>query len=183
MAVYDTGNGVSGAAHVFVSSVLNGVVARFDITYSAAGLNQVVTMIANGMNHRTDPAALVLGPSGLAYDPTHDKLYIANSGDNAIYEIAGAAAAAGPVTPTLFFQDVTHLHGPLNMSILPNGHLVVADSDGSNADPNQPSELVEFSATGSVFGADAGGREQRRRIRLRGEQRGLGNHPPGRGGR
>jgi hypothetical protein len=34
MAVVDTGNGVSGTAHVFLSNVLSGVVSRFDITYS-----------------------------------------------------------------------------------------------------------------------------------------------------
>jgi hypothetical protein len=32
-----------------------------------------------------------------------------------------------------------------------NGHLPQeTNSDGSNADPNQPSELVEFSATGRI---------------------------------
>jgi hypothetical protein len=30
----------------------------------------------------------------------------------------------------------------------PTGHLLVANSDGSNADPNQPSELVEFTTAG-----------------------------------
>jgi hypothetical protein len=34
------------------------------------------------------------------------------------------------------------------MAWAPNGHLLVANSDGSNADPNQPSELVEFTTTG-----------------------------------
>jgi hypothetical protein len=35
---------------------------------------------------------------------------------------------------------------------LPNGHLVVANSDGSNADPNQPSELVEYTSAGAFVG-------------------------------
>ncbi len=38
------------------------------------------------------------------------------------------------------------------MSILPNGHLLIANSDGSNADPNQPSELVEYTAAGTFVG-------------------------------
>ncbi len=152
MAVYDTGNGVSGTAHVFLSNVLNGVIARFDLTYSATTLSTAVTTIASGMNHRSDPASLELGPSGLAYDPAHDKLYVASSADNAIYEISGAVAALGPVTPTLLLQDATHLHGPLDVSILPDGHILIANSDGSNVDPNQPSELVEYSATGQFLG-------------------------------
>lgn len=38
MAVYDTGNGVSGTAKVFLSNVLSGVVSRFDISYTATAL-------------------------------------------------------------------------------------------------------------------------------------------------
>jgi len=36
------------------------------------------------------------------------------------------------------------------MTFAPNGDLLVANSDGSNADPNQPSEIVEFT-TGGQF--------------------------------
>jgi len=32
--------------------------------------------------------------------------------------------------------------------LAPNGHLLVANSDGNNADPNQPSEIVEFTIGG-----------------------------------
>jgi hypothetical protein len=42
------------------------------------------------------------------------------------------------------------LHGPIDLAITPIGHLLVANSDGSNADPNQPSELEEFT-TGGQF--------------------------------
>ena len=37
MAIYDTGNGVTGTAHVFLSNVLSGVISRIDINYSATG--------------------------------------------------------------------------------------------------------------------------------------------------
>jgi len=39
----------------------------------------------------------------------------------------------------------------------PTGDLIIANSDGSNVDPNQPSELVEFTTTGkfvSQFSVD-----------------------------
>ena len=34
----------------------------------------------------------------------------------------------------------------------PNGDLITANSDAVNADPNQPSELVEFTTTGQFVG-------------------------------
>ncbi len=151
MAVYDTGSNGTGTAHVFVSNVLSGVISRFDITYTPTSLSATVTVIANGMNHRTDPAALVLGPSGLAYSPANDTLYVVSSADNAIYEIPTAVATHSALSPTLLFEDAIHLHGPLDLSILPNGHFLVANSDGSNADPNQPSELVEYTPTGEFL--------------------------------
>jgi DNA-binding beta-propeller fold protein YncE len=148
MAIYDTGNGVSGTAHVFLSNVLSGVVSRFDITYTATTINAIDLVLANNFSHRADPAALELGPSGLAYNPQIDTLYVASSADNAIYEIPKAVASSSAVSATLLVQDLVHLHGPLDLAILPNNHLVVANSDGSNLDPNQPSELVEYTATG-----------------------------------
>ena len=152
MAVDDTGTGGFGSADVFVSNVLSGVVSRFDLNYAPAQLNATALVLANGFNHRLDPAALVLGPSGLAYSAANDTLYVASSTDNAVYEIPAATAPhAAPVTASLFFQDFTHLHGPLDLAILPNGHFLIANSDGSNADPNQSSELVEYTATGQFL--------------------------------
>jgi hypothetical protein len=52
----------------------------------------------------------------------------------------------------LLISDLTHLHGPLDIAILPDGDLVIAQSDGTNVDPNQPSELVEYTAAGQFVG-------------------------------
>jgi hypothetical protein len=41
-----------------------------------------------------------------------------------------------------------HLHGPLAMALAPNGDFLVANSDVINPDPNQPSEIVEFTKDG-----------------------------------
>ena len=147
MAIADSGNGF---ASMFVSNVLDGSIVRFDLTY-IGGLkvyNQV--KIAAGMNNRTDPVAFVLGPSGLAIDAVNDILYVASSADNVIYSIPGALTieSGNPVTPTPVYSDMVHLHGPLDLALLPNGNLIVANSDGSNADPNQPSEIVEFTTKG-----------------------------------
>jgi len=151
MAVYDTGSNGTGVAHIFLSNVLSGVVSRIDASYTPGGLQATATVLATGFTHRPDAAALELGPSGMAYNVATNTLFVASSSDNAIYEIPTAATTFASVTPTLFFADPTHLHGPLDLAILPNGHFVVANSDGSNADPNQPSELVEYSATGQFL--------------------------------
>lgn len=152
MAVYDTGTNGTGVAHVFLSNILSGVVSRLDIGYTPGSLSASDLVLASGFNHRGDPAALELGPSGLVYDRVHDVLLVASSLDNAVYQISNAATTNSTQTASLLFSDLTHLHGPLDLTILPNGHLLVANSDGSNADQNQPSELVEFSPAGQFLG-------------------------------
>ncbi len=149
MAVYDQG----GSAQIFFSNVLNGTVTRLDVAFSADGATVAIRRaltVAQGYNHRTDPAALVLGPSGLFYDQQHDILYVASSADNAVYAVqdAGSRGDASEGTGTVIYQDLTHLHGPIDLAMAPNGHLIVANSDGSNANPNEPSELVEFTING-----------------------------------
>jgi hypothetical protein len=49
---------------------------------------------------------------------------------------------------TVMYSDNVHLHGPLGMIQAPNGHLIVSNNDAVNPDPNQPSELVEFTKDG-----------------------------------
>lgn len=151
MAVHDEGDGYSGKAQVFLSNVLSGTISRIDIKYKPNNIDISAMVLASGFNHRSDPVAVVLGPSGLAFDAKHDTLYVASSADNAIYQIDGAAYAKTTVGATLFFQDLMHLHGPLDIALLPNGHLLVANSDGSNVDPNQPSELVEYNQEGQFL--------------------------------
>jgi hypothetical protein len=45
-----------------------------------------MTQIASGYARAANPAAVVLAPTGLAFDATTDTLYVASTGDNAIYE-------------------------------------------------------------------------------------------------
>jgi hypothetical protein len=148
MAIMDTGTG----AHVFVSNVLNGTITRLDVTFPPGGdavVIEKIVQVASGFNHRFDPAALVLGPSGLSYNSAADTLYVASSSDNAIYSLKGVRTAKSSLgSGQVVYQDYIHLHGPLQMALATNGDLLVADSDGSNADPSQPSEIVEFTPAG-----------------------------------
>lgn len=139
-----------GQAKLFVSNVLSGTVTRIDLLVSRRGLTiQKKTQIASGYSHRCDPTALVVGPTGLVYDHKQDVLYVASTEDNAVYAVPDAGdTTKDHGTGSVIYQDAAHLHGPLGMAEAPNGHLVVSNSDVINPDPNQTSELVEFTKSG-----------------------------------
>src|ERR1700720_2163648 len=96
--------------------------------------------------------ALVIGPTGLLYDGAADVLYVASTGDNAIFMIPHAGSA-GPTSGTgkLVFTG-SHLRGPLALALAPNGNLLTSNGDAVNPDPAQPSEIVEFTKTGTFIG-------------------------------
>jgi hypothetical protein len=147
-----TVNDQGATAQVFVSNVLSGTVTRINLNVPSDGSAPVVTgetQIASGYLIRPDPAALVVGPTGLAYDASQDLLYVASTGDNEIFSIANAGSTnkdAG--RGHLVYKDNTHLHGPLGLLLAPNGDLVSTQGDAVNPDPNQPSEIVEFTPKG-----------------------------------
>ena len=147
-------------AQVFVSNVLSGTVTRLDLAVSKSSVQVLAeTPIASSYTHRCDPAALVVGPTGLAWDPTADVLYVASTGDNAIYAVAHASTATSDNGKgSLVVNDATHLHGPLGLARATNGDLIASQGDAVNPDPNQPSEIVEFTAQGqfvSQFSIDS----------------------------
>jgi hypothetical protein len=142
-------------AQVSVSNVLNGVVTRIDLFVPSSGNPSVESMteIASGYLFRTDPAALVVGPTGLAFDARHDILYVASTGDNEIFAIRDAARRSSDAGKgNLVYQDNAHLHGPLGLVLVPNGDLITSNGDAVNPDPKQNSELVEFTPGGHFVG-------------------------------
>lgn len=145
LTIHDEG----GVAQVFVSNVLSGTVTRLDLrVFPSNVIVQSMTQIASGYLIRTDPAALVVGPTGLAYDHSKDLLYVASTGDNAVFAIPNARMTQGDAgMGTMVFQDV-HLHGPLGLALAPNGDLLSSQGDAVNPDPSQPSEIVEFTPAG-----------------------------------
>jgi hypothetical protein len=142
-------------AQVFVSNVLNGVVTRIDLTIPNGGVPvvQSLTRIGSGYLTRTDPAALVVGPTGLAYDAKRNVLYVASTGDNEIFAISRAGSRISDAgMGSLVYQDNAHLRGPLGLALAPNGNLITANGDAVNPDPTQTSELVEFTPKGKFVG-------------------------------
>jgi hypothetical protein len=152
LAIQDEGD----HAQVFVSSVLNGVVTRLDLDLpdedgrNNGNILRSATQIGGGYVHRCDSAALVVGPTGLALDRERDVLYVASTGDNAIFAIEnarriGSSAGRGK----LVYKDDAHLHGPLALVMAPNGNLITTNGDAVNPDTSHPSEMVEFTTSGN----------------------------------
>jgi hypothetical protein len=151
-------------AIVFVSNVLNGTVTRleFDIANNGEHIRlESATQIAKGYRHRPDPAALVVGPTGLAFDRHKDLLYVASTGDNAIYAIRDAFRRSEAANKgELVYRDNAHLRGPLGLILAKNGDLITTNGDAINSNPSQPSEMVEFTPKGhfvAQFSVDTGG--------------------------
>jgi hypothetical protein len=145
-ALFDRGD----SAKFFVANGLTGTVVRLDLDVSSSGVSvKNVTQIASGYLHQCDAVTFVDAPTGLVYDADRDVLYVASTVDNADFAVANAGSAEKDHgTGRIIYQDSKHLHGPLAMTMAPNGHLVVSNNDVINPDPTQPSEIVEFTIGG-----------------------------------
>jgi hypothetical protein len=146
MGVLDrsTDNG-GGTAALFVTNVLNGTVAaggnvvkqgtvvRVDLTLSKSQppFVQAMTVIGSGFDERTDPAALVIGPTGVALSKDGFSLYVADSLNNRIaaipYPISRQTTAHTGITIT----KGGGLNDPLGLTVAGNGDiLTVNGNDG-----------------------------------------------------
>ncbi len=145
LTINDQGN----SAQIFVSNVLNGTVTRLDVFLGGGNFHVLgVNQIAHGYSFAPNAAAVVVGPTGLAYNPLIDVLYVASTDDNEIFAIPFAGTTIKDVKQgVLIYEDNTHLHGPLGLALAPNGHLIAANGDAVFAGGTQ-NALVEFTQTG-----------------------------------
>lgn len=146
MTVVDKGD----RATAYIANALNGTVSRIEFAVSSSGLAMLShNTIASGYMHQGDPAALFDAPTGLVMDQETDRLYVASTLDNAVFVVGDASRRTSSGGPgDIVYQDNAHLHGALAMAEAPNGHLLVTNNDVINSDPNQPSEIVEFTKGG-----------------------------------
>jgi hypothetical protein len=167
LAVNDQGNKVQifvtniGSKTISGTAAAIGTVTRIDLTF-VGGMPVVEDMvqIASGYASRTDMAAFVVGPAGLAFDPRTNTLFVASEAEmvggteaGTIFAIPNASTTSGDHGKgAVVFADTAHLHGPLGMILLPNGDLAIANNDSVNIDPTQPSELVEITTAGQFVG-------------------------------
>ena len=150
-----SGNGINGPwdmtsvsygnlAQLFVTNVLNGTVAAngkvvhrgtvLRLTMALSGSQppavKNITTIGSGFPQRTDPAALVIGPTGVGLS-RHGTLYVANSLVNKINAIPNALFRGGSAGTGLVVTSGGKLNVPLGLTVAPNGHvLTVNGGDG-----------------------------------------------------
>src|SRR5262252_8933967 len=147
-ALFDQG----GTAKLFVANALSGAIVRYDLNVTDSGVTvSKEKQIASGYKHFCDPVTFVDAPTGLVFDPSDDVLYVASTADNAVFAVDDAGERDDDRgVGRIIYQDPVHLHGALGLAKAPNGHLLVTNNDSTliNFDPNQPSELVEFTVQG-----------------------------------
>jgi hypothetical protein len=136
-------------ALIFVSDVLSGTVTRLEVGVSSTAVSLMSkTLIASGYKSVPNSAALVLGPTGLAYDASSDTLYVAATADNVVYAVPQAGHRTSAVTVGSVVFAGHELRGPLALRWAPNGNLLAANGDAVNPGVLHPSEIVEFTIGG-----------------------------------
>jgi hypothetical protein len=151
MAVNDHGDN----AQVFISNVLNGTITRLNVVIKN-GKPDITSAVRIAQGYKTEPnaAAVVLGPTGLAYNYSTGVLYVASTADNAIYAIPNASSLRGPVNKGVtIVRNNPNLRGPIGLTFAPNADLLVTNGDAVNADAADPSELLEFRPNGTFVGS------------------------------
>jgi hypothetical protein len=131
-------------AELFVTNVLNGTVAgngavvhggtvlrillQLDDTRAPRELKQLRTIIGSGFSEKTDPAALVIGPTGLGLSKD-DVLFVADTVDNRIAQIPGASFRFNSAGRGQELTSGGALNGPLGLAIAPNGNILTVNGD------------------------------------------------------
>jgi hypothetical protein len=133
-------------SEIFVSNVLNGTVADSPSTVDGGTVVRLLvtsgddrqprllasTVIANGFAERTDPAALVVGPTGLAIG-SNGQLFVADTVNSRIAVIPFALWRFSPATHGgTTVSSGGALNAPLGLATAPNGDVLsVNGGDGS----------------------------------------------------
>ena len=117
-----------------------GTVVRIQLL-TIPGIRPVVLhedVIATGFPERTDPAALVLGPTGVAVG-RDGTLYVADTVNSRIAAIPDAAFRFFPATGggRTVFKGMP-LNAPLGMTLAPNGDILTANGNDGNVVETTP---------------------------------------------
>lgn len=150
-------------AVLFVTNVLNGTVAANGLAANQATVLRIVlamdpemdnnpprelarTVVGSGFGARTDPAALVIGPTGvgLGQDST---LYVADTLANRIAAIPNALYRRDSAGIGVTVSQGEALNGPLGLAITSNHHILTVNGNDGN--------MVETTAKGTQVAVKA----------------------------
>ncbi len=190
MTAFDAGAFVE----LFVTNVLNGTVAANGDVVNGGTIVRInlavlpnhkpvvlsETVIASGFAERTDPAALVVGPTGVALSnpcdlrdaddcakgaatPGERVLFVADSASNRIAIIPFPLIRENSAGPGITLTSGGTLDAPLGLAVAPNGHVLTVNGDDGNIVETTPrgaqiaSELIDSTGgpppgNGTLFG-------------------------------
>jgi hypothetical protein len=158
---------------LFVTNVLNGTVAaspevtnrgtvvRIGLALEGKNPPRATSyrVIAAGFGEKTDPDALIIGPTGLAV--TKDgTLYVADTLDNRITAISNALSRKTIAGIGKVISSGSALNAPLGLVLAPNGDLLVTNAGDGNlveitpAGDQVATKLIDSTSTGAgtLFG-------------------------------
>ncbi|MGD0704573.1 MAG: hypothetical protein ABSA02_32370 [Trebonia sp.] len=134
---------LGGITELFVTNVLNGIlgpsnpnggtVQRLLITSDPNQTPRLLasTTIGSGFPARTDPNALVIGPTGVGLGP-NGTLYVADTLDNRIAGIPNAVFRAKDDGPGSTVSEGAALNSELGLAIAPNGDILTVNGGDGN---------------------------------------------------
>ncbi len=152
MTVADMGS----SAVLFVSNVLNGTVAAGGAVVSQGSVLRIVldttgmpseqsrSVIASAFQERTDPAALVIGPTGLGL-AANGVLFVADTLQNRVAAIPNALGRTTEAGDGITVAQGGALRQPLGLAIAPNGNVITVN--GGNG------HMVELTPSGVQLSA------------------------------
>lgn len=156
-------------AELFVTNVLNGTVAARGHTVRGGTVVRIVlqtlgvrvprilleTVIGSRFGERTDPNALVIGPTGLglASDGT---LYVADTLDSRIAAIPDAAFRMSSAGTGRTVSRKGSLNQPLGLAMAPNGNILTVNAGDGNIIETAPAGAQVASRTLDSTGGGGG---------------------------
>ena len=166
------------AAVLFVTNVLNGTVAGNGAMVSRGTVLRIIlsipdegesedennqtkpremmrTVIGSGFEEKSDPNALVIGPTGLGLGE-NGTLYVADTLENRIAAIPNAVTRPGSAGTGNTVSAAKALNGPLGLAVAPNGNILTVNSNDGNMVETTPSGAQVAVRNVDATGAGAG---------------------------
>ena len=175
MNVFDSSGEKSdrpGEALLFVTNVLNGTVAgggqivndgtvlriALELPNSSPPTVKSITVIGSGFPERTDPAALVIGPTGVALIKNNKVLYVADSLNNRIAAINDPLTRKSSEGTGSTLSIGGSLNDPLGLTLAANGDILATNGNDGNMVVTKPNGvqtkaiLLDPAGAGVLFG-------------------------------
>jgi hypothetical protein len=140
-------------------TVHEGTVLRLAVSTPSYGVPRLLgsDVIGSGLGEHTDPAALVIGPTGVAVGP-NGTLYVADSAGNRVTAIPDALSRRGSDGTGTVVTSGGFLYGPLGLAIAPNGDILTVNSGDGNIVETTPGghqvakDTITPGGAGALFG-------------------------------